>query len=800
MNRYFVERLLICALTISLGVLSTHASDDDFDFAEFFNSLLEDESLGLKEHAQAAPPPPAPRGLTKPSTAAPETKALEQTISPNKKGNFLSALRFEPAKKDGPKPRVKVPVQKREAFLYYNQKLINLLDALRSNLDISMRSELSDFMSVSDSIIERILAIDRQYLLRTFYHKDFDDLRKKIYEELTKKSSKKSLRSVNIEFAKIKDKAAAKNDDDDEEELTFTVRTKIPLKQRQKLIKDIRELTTQKLKPIADGLAKITGHKQAVDEKNKKIATMREREKLRPKATSRTPWRPSFGGGGRGGRGGRSSGYNGSRSGYPGGGGGYYGGGSGYRPSWNDRDKDNFGQKTSDTPSSGSSSAYPTKEKKKDEERIPEVFAKIKNLLEGSGKPLTDMVNALAQTPTSKDIGSYLFDKKLGGFLAHPNLPEYMNMIHEIDRELMAYDTSSDITESMKKEKEGGTKAGSKSTASPAKRTPSELETRLRKNYAAFRQKALVALSRAENAFCITKNDLMPNISPANPFLPTAIFAESADLPDNRALYQAVKQARAHLASSYPKQAEQLEKTLTNFCKKYDQETLHEFSALVEFCRKYRDEFNTHAAEYQRTKRNLRNGIISAADAETELARHKRALQDLISDYPIIRKVLTVYDVYPHFVEIEPSDPPTLANINEILDLQSRISNLSWKTIARSAKRLLREYPTKTIADITPQLQIRARTFVDAYDDGLITTMRDDANLQDGMMDALNVMIDDLTAAHQDTTPALQARERLAHVRADLERDGKAAIESAWKLVAPAAPADHVVPPEDPDA
>lgn len=790
MNRYLVEQILVCALAASLCTFSTHAADDDFDFAEFFNSLLEDESLGLKEHAQSAPPPPRVQpGLTKPSTAAPETKALEQTISPNKKGNFLSALRFEPAKKDGPKPRVKVPAQKREAFLYYNQKLINLLDSLRSNLDISMKSELSDFMSVSDSIIERILAIDRQYLLRTFYHKDFDELRKKIYDELTKKTSKKSLRSINIEFAKIKDKAAAKNEDE-EEELTFTARTKIPLKQREKLIKEIRELTTQKLKPIADGLAKITGHKQAIDEKNKKIATMKEREKLRPRATSRTPWRPSYGGGRGGQRGGRgSSGYDGSRSRYPGGG--YYGGDNNYRPSWNDRDKDSFGQKTSDTPSSGSSSAYPTKEKKKDEERIPDVFAKIKNLLEGSGKPLTDMVNALAQARTSKDLGSYLFDKKLGSFIAHPNLPEYLGMIHEIDRELMALDTSSDLTEAKKQEKEGGTKPGPWATTSTTKRAPSELETRLRKSYAAFRQKALVALSRAENTFCITKNDLMPNISLATPFLPTAIFAESPDLPDNRALYQSVKQARAHLASSYPKQAEQLEKTLTDYCKKYDQETLLEFADLVNFCSEYRDQFNIHAANYQRTKRDLRRGALSAADAETDLAAHKRALQDLISRYPRIHRVLTTYDVYPHFVDIEPADPPTLANISEVLDLQARINNLSWKTIARSAKRLTRDYPTKTIADIVPQLQIRARTFVDGYDDTLVTSMRDDADLYDGIIDSLNTMIADLTAAGRDTTPALTARERLAQVRADLERDGKAAIESAWKLVAPAADDDE---------
>ncbi len=548
----------------------------DFDFDDFFESLFKDESQ--KETGSYDDDRFSDQVQRSRKTSDDAAAELEQEISKKKKDNFLRSLRFTADEKEGKEKKnikIKVPEEKKKAFLYYTQKLLDFVAIIRSQCDMTMRDELKDFLSVSDSVVSAVLSIQKQYLLRTFYHKDFNDLRKKIYNTLTKKTSHKSLRSVMLELQKMYQQKSLEEDEDDR--LTFEQSSMIPAKKRRALIQDLKKITKEQLTPILDGLQKIEGHVYAVEQKNKKIALHKKKYTAPSSGRSGSSWRPSWGGDSnrRSGSGNRprQGGYNDY------GGGGYGGGSSGYYQRPRDDNRSSSPSTSTPTPSSSTGALLPSsKDKKEQIETKPQRLAQaINDFLYGYGKDITEAAKKLQKLPTKvEQTGEpgtkYLFNPLFKTMLLHPDSKRYYSDMHQIDSLYKNIEAEARAVSS---------KDGRKKDAKDEKKSKeTELSSEQKALYQEFKKMQkmlLLPVQRARNLFCKTPGGGM--------IFPRAI-ADFRSFNFSEVL-KMIEAAHQYLATLHAVDAEKNKKALEEQIHAYDQYTMDETKAIIACLQEY---------------------------------------------------------------------------------------------------------------------------------------------------------------------------------------------------------------------
>lgn len=734
MKQSFFLRSLLLFFTLTIF----YSPLNGFDFDNFFNSLFDEKSENTNSSTQN-------------KNKKNDSQEIEQVVATTKKDNFLHPLAFtqktegEKQAKSTPLAKIKVPQQKRDAYLYYTQKLIDFFDIIRSHLDLTMKEQTSEFLSLSHSITSDLLSIDKQYLLKTFYHKDFDKLRKQIYQSLTKKTTQLNLRNIIKELQKLKElEERASNAEEAEERLTFEHNPHLSERKRSTLIKQINTIATKELKPLSEQLAKLPFHEYATAEKNKKIQQNKSKPVQNRSYRGNAPtWRPSYNSGSAR----RNPYYNNRNSASP-----YYNdyyGDNSYYPSTPSSSPSTSPSTPSTSPSSSSSSSgttssLPSDDKKKKDDKKTSLSTKIENLLNGFGKEITQAINELAQDKglASSEPKEALFNKNLGILIDHPNIENYFAQIQSINQSLHELEATTKAT-------------SSKTTSSKNIKTLTPVEAEQVKKYQAFKKPLALALCRAKNAFC------EPLTAGASRFPPEILFPDGINF--NRAKrFNTIKQALDTLEPTYKVEIKKRTETLEALNKKYDDQSLVEFKATIDFLNEYITLMNTHyaliappspaAPPTAATHTGLINIANTALKAVIEKPAYKEIKKELKDKLPLFIDT-TKYPLYPVINE---------AAKKEILDLFTKIVLFHWQYVDRYHAIFTKQFPTQKIGANLPLLKDIVKDFV--WDNRIINHCKTE--------------IDKLIA----NNAAFQNELKIFKIQ-ELDVDGKAKIEATWDQV-----------------
>ena len=676
--RYIYIFTFFCSMTPSSVKVK------DFDFDDFFKSLFDDDEDEKKDTSSKSDKQTDLISTAQKPSAISE---VSQSISITKKENFLQSLRFSPeeGEKVSDKPfRVKVPELKKKAFLYYTQKLLDFVFIIQSSLDIEMRDEVRDFLSLIDSISSEVLLINRQYLLRTFYHKDFEGLRGKIYNTLTKKISKESLKSASLRsiILDLQELAEEKKRDgeDEDDRLTFEQDFVMSEKKRIILVRDIKVVVEKQLKPILEEMKKISVHSYAVEEKKKKIDKNKKKinQSNRSRSSSSRPSWVTSRYGARG-RPRDASSSNRGRSSYGGGG---YGGAGGYKNS----PEGSTGGASSTPSKSQSSSGYgPTlkdkkkekdHEKKTDEEKLENA---LKSILSGYGGKVSQALHSLNRLPSFHEyIGQagteYLFNKDLKTIITYPDIKKYFEMFNLID---------SLYSRIQKNQNETNKKVNEKPETKVKKQRGFSLEQKnLYGKFLLLKKARLIGLARAYKSFC-SFDDVLK--------LPKKIVERPTfDLLDRLSL---ITRTYDDVADIYPDDAKKVEEELEKQKAAYGVDSLKQHSLLLDYLQKYSEilseyRFKSNGSDEGGDKEKI-NIKLRALVIQQKYASIKKL--KIISNLPIAKNS-------NDFCQKEEWNL-TKGQTEKLLEYLKLVHRLQWQIVYKSYEWITEREPTKPVSD-----------------------------------------------------------------------------------------------------